>query len=144
MGPCLPELEGRLAKEQRAGPNNGGHLELGRHGDENALEVAEGLDEPDLILVRHHDERQGLTPPLDERLRLLRRGRLEGRTVDEPDRPVRSMVRESATKRCASGLPVDLDIEAAHAGRKHHAAARELWSASRSLARPARSLLAPR
>src|SRR5215218_8132017 len=75
---------------------------------------------------------------------LLGRGRVEGAAVDERERLVADVIREGAPQSRAAHLAVDLEVEAAHAGRERDAAAREVRGADRALARTAGALLAPR
>src|SRR5688500_10379899 len=79
----LNDGQRRLGDEDGTRPHERGHLELRRHRDQHARQVAERLDQRLLLLARHDDERHVLPPRLDEVLRRLRRGSVESPAVED-------------------------------------------------------------
>src|SRR4051812_2523223 len=143
-GPLLEELERGLGDDERAGPDDGGHVDLGGLDDERALEVAERLDHG--LLVGHGDDDDGalLAPLLEQAEGHAGRRLVEGGRVDDGKRPLLHVRGQRAAQRGAVGLLVDLHVEAARRGRKHDATARELGGADGARAGTAGALLAPR
>src|SRR5581483_3720416 len=94
----LQVAERRLRDEQRAGPDDGAHLELRGSDDGDALEVAEALRERLLLVRDDEDERALVAPRLDEAGRGLGRGLRPRRAVDERERARLGMAREGAAE----------------------------------------------
>src|SRR5581483_4504178 len=140
----LQVAERRLRDEQRAGPDDGAHLELRGSDDGDALEVAEALRERLLLVRDDEDERALVAPRLDEAGRGLGRGLRPRRAVDERERARLGMAREGAAEGRAPGLAVHLDVEAPHRRREGDPAAGPVRRTRRAGPGAPGALLTPR
>src|SRR3954453_1629304 len=137
-------VEGGLGQEQRTRPRAGRDVELGRRDDRDLLQVAEALDETELVLGRDEHDRSLEAGALEERARRLRRRLVEGVRGENGQRPIAGVAPEGRTQNGFRGLAVDLLDERARHLREGVTAALELRRADRTLACAAGALLAPR
>jgi len=119
------------------------HLELARNRDLDAREVAEGLDQRLVLRLGNDEQRRVLAPGMNEVGRCLRGRGVEHCRIQHGEGAALSMRREDAAERSATGLAVDLPVEAAHGRRECEAAAGPVRSARRAGAGAAGALLAP-
>src|SRR5215510_8171870 len=111
--------------------------------DDDAVEVAERLDEPYLVVRGDDEHRPLLAPRVDERGRLLRRRLVECGLVHDGERALGHMGAERSTECGAVRLAVDFDRVAARLWREGDAAAHPLGRTDRARAGAASPLLAP-
>src|SRR4029453_8609634 len=139
----LHVLERGLADEERARPDDGRPLELGRRDHQHPRKVAERLDYLLVVLSDNEQNRQVLAPSRKELSGLFGRRLRESRSVEHGKRSPCGVIGEGSAEGRLAGLAIDLDREV-RARLERVATARPLRGARGAGPGATGALLAPR